>query len=247
MEHEKTVMRAEFSLDGTRVVSASSDETVRIWDAGNGRSLVEPLVHLGDVHCAAFSPDVNLVATACSSVEHGCYAQVWDARTGRPVTGRLQHVAAYLLHVAFSPDSKRIVSASSDQTARIWDATSGEPLTAPMRHDAPVQCASFSPGGSMVVTASWDKTARIWDARSGHPVTLPLKHNDWVMYAAFGPDGRRIVTAGRDRAARMWHERASERSVEHLTLLSEVYSGRRIHTAGGLEQLSSAELESQWR
>ncbi len=66
---------------------------------------------------------------------------------------------------SFSPDGRRIVTASDDKTARVWDAESGKPVGEPMRHEGLVRAASFSPDGRRIVTASDDKTARVWDAR----------------------------------------------------------------------------------
>ena len=107
---------------------------------------------------------------------------------------------------AFSPDGKRIVTASGDKTARIWDADSGKPIGEPLKgHEDAVVSAAFSPDGKRIVTASRDKTARIWDADSGKPIGEPLKgHEDAVVSAAFSPDGKRIVTASADKTARIW-------------------------------------------
>ena len=64
---------------------------------------------------------------------------------------------------SFSPDGKRVVTASSDKTARVWDADTGKPVGEPMTHGEAVLSASFSPDGKRVVTASEDKTARVWN------------------------------------------------------------------------------------
>src|ERR1700722_329952 len=72
------------------------------------------------------------------------------------------HSAA--VHFAsFSPDGKRVVTASEDHTARIWDADTGKPVGEAMTHGETVISASFSSDGKRVVTASEDHTARIWD------------------------------------------------------------------------------------
>ena len=58
---------------------------------------------------------------------------------------------------SFSPDGRRIVTASDDETARVWDAESGKPVGEPMRHEDGVIAASFSPDGRRIVTASGDE------------------------------------------------------------------------------------------
>jgi dipeptidyl aminopeptidase/acylaminoacyl peptidase len=64
----------------------------------------------------------------------------------------------------FSPEGRRVVTASDDKTARLWDAVSGKPIGEPMRHEKAVNSAQFSPDGQRVVTVSDDETARVWEA-----------------------------------------------------------------------------------
>src|SRR5204863_189768 len=85
-----------------------------------------------------------------------------------------------VLYAEFSPDGRRVVTASADNTARVWDTSTGKPITPPLKHNGPVFHAAFSPDGRRVVTASADGTARIWDAATGKAVTPSLKHGDYV-------------------------------------------------------------------
>ena len=64
---------------------------------------------------------------------------------------------------AYSPDGKRIVTASLDHTARVWDTDSGRPLAVVQGHQNSVWSAAYGPDGKRIVTASSDNTARVWD------------------------------------------------------------------------------------
>jgi WD40 repeat protein len=81
MRHEDGVRSAQFSADGTKVVTASRDNTARLWDAKSGAPLGEPLRHEGEVESAQFSPDGTKVVTASRDNT----ARLWD--TGLVVRG----------------------------------------------------------------------------------------------------------------------------------------------------------------
>jgi conflict system STAND superfamily ATPase/WD40 domain-containing protein len=169
LRDEDGLYSAQFSPDGTRVVTASWDKTARVWDARSGKPLTEPLRHEGRVLSAQFSPDGTRVVTA----SYDGTARVWDAHSGKALT-ELRHEQP-VFSAQFSPDGTWVVTASY-KTARVWDARSGKALTEPLRHEDTVVSAQFSPNGTWVVTASWDKTARVWDAHSGKALTEPLRH-----------------------------------------------------------------------
>jgi hypothetical protein len=116
MKHFDYVLWASFSPNGQWVVTASRDNTARVWDARTGRPLTEPLKHGKPVNFAQFSPDSTRVVTAS---DDGA-ARVWDAQTGQPLTDPLSH-AAELFCAQFSPDGRRIVTACRDNSARVWD------------------------------------------------------------------------------------------------------------------------------
>ena len=138
------------------------------------------------------------------------------ALTQRSLNLRLVEPLAADRSAQFSPDGRRVVTASSDGTARVWDAQTGQPLTHPLKHAAGANSAQFSPNGLRVVTASADHTARVWDAQTGQPVTDPLKHANEVKFAQFSPDGRRVVTASADATARVWDAQTGQPVTEPL-------------------------------
>jgi hypothetical protein len=82
---------------------------------------------------------------------------------GEPVWHGEQLVPDTVYSAQFSPDGRRVVTASQDRTARLWNAATGKPLGEPMVHEGWVYSAQFSLDGQRVVTASDDNTARLWD------------------------------------------------------------------------------------
>jgi WD40 repeat protein len=127
-----------------------------------------------------------------------------EMRAADPLLAVLSGHGATVGSAAYSPDGRRIVTASNDKTARIWDAVTGAQLVVLAGHTDLVYSAAFSPDGRRIVTASEDKTARIWDAVTGAQSVVLSGHEAAVSTAAWSPDGRRIVTASDDKTARIW-------------------------------------------
>src|SRR3989454_7708618 len=76
--------------------------------------------------------------------------------------------------VAFSPDGKRLASASMDQTIKVWDTATGQEALTLKGHTDAVWSVAFSPDGKRLVSASDDQTIKVWDPATGQEA-LTLK------------------------------------------------------------------------
>jgi len=111
---------AAFSGDGTRVVTASSDDTARIWDAESGKEIAVLKGHDRQVSSAAFSGDGKRVVTASWDGT----VRIWDAESGN-MHNKLAALVAlgkYLGMFDERPQNTNVIYAISDEpmSAEEW-------------------------------------------------------------------------------------------------------------------------------
>jgi len=190
--HTDTVFSAVFSPDGTRMVSASADKTIRVWDSRTGEEVGSLQGHTDTVFSAVFSPAGTRIVSASAD----CSICVWDSQVFEEV-GSLQGHTDTVFSAVFSPDGTRIVSASADKTIRVWNSSTGQEVGSPLQgHTNQVLWAVFSPDGH-IVSASVDNTIRVWEPETGQMVApilgdranaeLSFTYSDTVPYIVTPP------------------------------------------------------------
>jgi WD40 repeat protein len=191
------VVRAAFSTDATRVITASADREVQVWDVKTGAPVGLPIKHNGKITAAAFSPDGTRVLTASLDGT----ARIWDAQTGRAVLDPIAH-GDEVLAAQFNPDGTRLVTVSAHDTAQVWNAQTGKPVTAPLSQ-AKLKTAMFVHHGAWIATVDEDHRVRLWDAATGGSVASSFEVDEAVAELAFSDDGERMATADRDGVVRV--------------------------------------------
>jgi len=198
-----SVNSAEFSPDGKQIVTASMDDTARVWDAQTGQQVGSPFKHDGNVFAAQFSPDGGRIVTLSPWTP-----RVWDVQTGQVLSSLKDKVGTD--SVQFSPEGIRIATISRNESAGVWDLRPGQPLTEPLKHKTPVKAAQFSSDSQRIVTASENDSVQMWDARTGKALSVPIKHHEGVLHSPFSLDGKRLVTVSTNGLARVWNLAAGQ-------------------------------------
>jgi serine/threonine protein kinase len=201
-----------WSPDGKFIVSAGDDKTVQIWDVATGSRIFVYRDHTGPVTTVVWSPDSKHIASGSADKT----VRVWD-----PTKDTRQNIFTYLLSpnrsnlmyrrhsgrinaLAWSHDSRRVASASSDRTVRVWDATTGREVLVSAKRSSAVNAVVLSPDGRRVASGSNDKTVQVWNTFDGSHIFTYRGHLGYVTALAWSPDGTRIASAGVDHTVRVW-------------------------------------------
>ena len=155
--------------DGRRVVSASDDRTLKVWNVETRECVATLEGHSGGVRCGVhctlamiclrrrsgalpcFRTGVaSCLGQATTRSRSGTWrpANAWRRWKGtrikcgarRPLYFRDDVSSSQVLGVAVFPDGRRVVSGSGDKTLRVWDVATGECVATLKGHSSHVRC-----------------------------------------------------------------------------------------------------------
>jgi WD40 repeat protein len=114
--------------------------------------------------------------------------------------------------VAFSPDGKRVASASHDHSVRLWDVSPAQKLLTLDGHTGRVNGLAFSPDGKSLVSAS-DLELVLWDLAGVQKPRFIRCRGHRPQFVAFSPDGAAIASAGLDDSVKLWNVKTGDESL----------------------------------
>jgi WD40 repeat protein len=120
--------------------------------------------------------------------------KVWDARTGNELFSLEGHQGG-VTSVAVSPDGKRLVSGSWDETVKIRDLATRRVILSLEEHAGTVYGVVFSPDRQRLAGACLDQTVRVWEAETGQPLFTLAGHSSPGQHPRLGSASRlRLVS-----------------------------------------------------
>ena len=203
-EHERTVYAVAYSPDGLHFATADTEgKRTLLWDATTKMQVGEfKKEGHGRVYGVAFSADSKLLATSDFDNK---LAYTWDVQTQQMRQTFKGHNAG-VWPVAFSPDSKKLLTGSWDCTAKIWDASTGKLESTLKGHLARLMGVAWCPDGHQVATASFDSQVRTWEAETGDPLHVyhTNEAGEGLACVQYSPDGTMLIAGGDNGGATLF-------------------------------------------
>jgi WD40 repeat protein len=160
LERPSAAVRAlGFSRDGTRVLAATDDGLITLWDAATGGKMKTFQGHVLGNAPGCLSRDGKLLLTAGldSSIT------LWNVATGEELHTLKGHRAPVRC-ATFSPDGKLVASGGTDGLVILWDTVTGQEMLSLPGHAGWVSSVAFSPDGRFLISGGLDGTLRVWEA-----------------------------------------------------------------------------------
>ncbi len=187
---------AVFSPDGKRLVSVNGEGEVIFVDWRRRAILNRYRAHQDNGRAAVWSPDGSLVATGSENII------LWDAIRMRKIAP-LEH-KSYVWGLAFSPDSRWLVSTHGDGAVLVWDMVERRRAANFNEHSDYVRAVSFARDGKRFASASADRSVIVWNAETARKETTLVTDKTVVAGAVFTPDGRELVSVDGDGNVIVW-------------------------------------------
>ena len=194
--HQDIVNSISYSHDGRFIASASSDNTVKIWQQ-NGKLVTTLRGHQDSVIDVAFNSSANIIASASEDNT----VKIWNIK-GELLSTFYGHRGS-VHKLAFNPTGTAIASASEDKTIRLWNLEGKLLNVFRDNQQQEVLVVNFSADGQTIVGGDRAGKIRFWNLQ-GQLLKTINAHSLPVRGIDFSPDGQTIVTAGDDNVARIW-------------------------------------------
>lgn len=190
--HTFDVRELEISRDGTRLLTSSGDNTLRLWDVNSASTLRVFRSPKGSISGQGLSPDGNYVA----GVFDDGNAVVWSVDGLAPLSARLVH-EWNINALVWSPDGSRILTTSGDGSAMVFDAKEGYREFSLESGATSVSNAFYTADGKGIVTADNLGKIKLWSAFDGSEIRTiaSLPEGFSANWAVPTPDGKQVLVA----------------------------------------------------
>jgi len=200
---------------GKNIISASSDTTVKVWNAHKGFCMSTLRTHKDYVKALAYARDREQVASA--GLDKAIF--LWDVNTLTALTASNNTVTTSSLNgnkdsiysLAMNPAGTVIVSGSTEKVLRVWDPRSCGKLMKLKGHSDNVKALVLNRDGTQCLSGSSDGTIKLWSLGQQRCIATYSCHEEGVWALQPNETFSQVISAGRDANIFMTDLRQSDK------------------------------------
>ncbi|CDO93123.1 unnamed protein product [Kluyveromyces dobzhanskii CBS 2104] len=222
--HFDTLNGLCYSPDGSKIVTASHEGKIKIWDVASGFCLATFDEHAGGVTAVEFAKKGQvLFSTSLDGT-----VKAWDLIRYRnfrtfTATERIQFNS-----LAVDPSGEVVCAGSEDSfDIFVWSVQTGQLVDTLSGHEGPISCLSLSNENGVLVSASWDKTIRVWSIFGRSQQVEPFEVFSDVLSISVKPDGQQIAASTLSGQI-LFFDVAEGKQVGHIDGKRDIISGRHL-------------------
>ncbi|KAJ6237430.1 guanine nucleotide-binding protein beta g protein beta [Anaeramoeba flamelloides] len=202
--HLGKIYGMHWATDSAKLVSASQDGRLIVWNAKSTNKLLAIALRSNWVMTTGFAPSGKMVASG--GLDNVCSVfDITDTEDENLSAFReLNGHTGYISCTRFL-DDQQILTSSGDMSCILWDINSGSKITEFLDHNGDVMFLALKPGDSNIfISASCDGTAKLWDIRAGNCEYTFEGHQSDVNTVSFFPDGNSFGTGSDDATCKLF-------------------------------------------
>ncbi len=222
--HSENIGVVLFASDGKKMITASDDNTVRLWNVSGVSSAGSSYSggYSGSSQTGSFSAYSDKTVSYQLSGSYNRGGAITSDGSKFAVSGKdgllklfntsdgsfirqFSGHTSYVNGLAFSGDNTRIVSGSSDKTMKIWDVNGGYAVKTFYDFGNSVIAVAYSPDGKFVAGGGPENVVKVFDVNGGYLIKTLTGHNASIWGLQFSPDGKYLISGDSDGNIKVWN------------------------------------------
>jgi WD40 repeat protein len=203
--HTNSINAISYSPDGTRILSASVDRTIKEWSISTGKCLHTLEGHTDVVKSIHYHPDGT---RAISGSLDGTIRE-WELAKNKEINNWEAHEGSVTC-VRYTSDGKYFFSSGLDKTVKHWDVKIESFLQIFSNFTTPIVKISVHPNGQQFVTATRETSFQEWHLEEEAPIQTFEGHEGPVESVLYNHDGSCILSAAYDLKIKEWNTQTGQ-------------------------------------
>ncbi|OMJ69206.1 hypothetical protein SteCoe_33131 [Stentor coeruleus] len=197
--HSKPVSILHLTKDNKRLISASQDGCIKIWDTEKFKEISTLNITPSTPNSLIPTPDGKFLAIGCSDG----IIRVWPIEKLSKISLLKGHTES-INSIATTSDGQYVATGSDDFSVRLWSLWLLQEQHTFLGHLSKVGTVTITSDNKFIVSGSEDKTVKIWNIKEKNQEFSFKGHSGEIYCLATSDDASLVASGGQDKTLNIW-------------------------------------------